>query len=117
MAEANDMDLAIEEATIGAWNVLSVAGELDMHTSPALRERLDALSQGESPKVALDLSAVPFMDSSSLGILVASLKRLQERGGAMALVGVGGSPQKVLSITGIDRVIPTYDQASELPQD
>lgn len=117
MAEANDMDLTFENATVGAWNILSVAGELDMHTSPALQERLDALSVGEAPKVALDLSDVPFMDSSTLGILVACLKRLQQRGGALALVGVAGSPQKVLSITGIDRVIPVYDQASELPQD
>lgn len=111
------MDLTFKDDTLGAWNVLSVSGELDMHTSPALQERLDALSVGETPKVAVDLSTVPFMDSSSLGVLVVHLKRLRERGGALALVGVAGSPQKVLSITGIDRVIPVYDQVSELPQD
>lgn len=117
MTEADNIDLVLEDATLGSWNVLSVAGELDMHTSPALQERLDVLSVGEAPKVAVDLSAVPFMDSSSLGVLVANLKRLRERGGILALVGVAGSPLKVLSITGIDRVIPVYDQASELPQD
>ena len=88
-----------------------------MHTSPALQERWDAVSVGGTPKVAVDLSAVPFMDSSSLGVLVANLKRIRERGGDMALVGVAGSPQKVLAITGIDRVIPVFDQVSELPQD
>ena len=77
MAEADEMDLTFEDATVGAWNVLSVAGELDMHTSAAMQERLDALSIGDSPKVAVDLSAVPFMDSSSLGILVSNFKRLQ----------------------------------------
>jgi anti-sigma B factor antagonist len=117
MAKAEDMDLTFKDDTLGAWNVLSVAGELDMHTSPALQERLDALSVGEAPKVAVDFSTVPFMDSSSLGVLVVHLKRLRERGGALALVGVAGSPQKVLSITGIDRVIPIYDQVSDLPQD
>ncbi|MGH2596403.1 MAG: STAS domain-containing protein [Actinomycetota bacterium] len=111
------MDLTFKNATVGAWNVLSVAGELDMHTSPTLQERLDASTVGEAPKVALDLSAVPFMDSSTLGILVVHHKRLVEHGGTLALVGVAGSPRKVLSITGIDRVIPLYDQASDLPQD
>ncbi len=115
--EADDMDLTFEDATSGAWKVLSVTGELDMHTSPALQERLDALSVGDAPKVAVDLSAVPFMDSSSLGILIANLKRIRERAGELALVGVAGSPQKVLSITGIDRVIPVFDRVSELPQD
>lgn len=115
--EADDVDLTFEDEAVGAWSLLSVAGELDMHTSPALQERLVALSVGDAPKVAVDLSAVPFMDSSTLGMLVANLKRLRERGGDLALVGVNGSPQKVLSITGIDRVIPLYVQASELPQD
>ena len=67
--------------------------------------------------MAVDLSSVPFMDSSSLGILVSNFKRLRERDGDLAIVGVAGSPQKVLSITGIDRVIPIFDDATELPQD
>jgi anti-sigma B factor antagonist len=111
------MDLTFEDRAVGPWRVLSVAGELDMHTSPALQERLDMLGVGDAPKVAVDLSAVPFMDSSSLGVLVVSLKRLREHGGALALVGVSGSPRKVLSITGIDRVIPVYEQVSDLPAD
>jgi anti-sigma B factor antagonist len=117
MTEAHEMDLTFEDETVGTWSVLSVAGELDMHTSPALQEQLDALSVGDTPKVAVDLSAVPFMDSSSLGILVSNFKRLQERGGDLAIVGIAGSPQKVLSITGIDRVIPIFDDAADLPQD
>lgn len=116
MTEADDMDLTFEDATVGAWNVLSVSGELDMHTSPALQERLDALSMGETPKVAVDLSSVPFMDSSSLGLLVSNFKRLRERGGDLAIVGASGSPLKVLSITGIDHVISIFAQASDLPQ-
>jgi anti-anti-sigma regulatory factor len=49
MAEANEMDLTFEDAAVGAWNVLSVAGELDMHTSAAMQERLDALTVGDAP--------------------------------------------------------------------
>lgn len=111
------MDLTFEDRTLGPWLVLSVSGELDMHTSPALQERLDALGAGDAPRVAVDLSDVPFMDSSSLGVLVVALKRLRERGGALALVGVSGSPKKVLSITGIDRVIPVFDRDADLPAD
>lgn len=111
------MDLTFEDRTAGPWHVLAVAGELDMHTSPALQERLDMFGLVDAPKVAVDLSGVPFMDSSSLGVLVVGLKRLREHGGALALVGVTGSPRKVLSITGIDRVIPVYDQISDLPAD
>ena len=122
MAKVDDMGLNFNEASLGVWRVLTVSGELDMHTSPALQDRLDSLSGPEvarniAPKIAVDLSAVPFMDSSSLGVLVVSNKGLQERGGRLALVGVDGSPKKVLSITGIDKVIPVYGSESELPQE
>ncbi len=38
MAKADDMDLTFKDTTLGGWHVLSVVGELDMHTSPALQE-------------------------------------------------------------------------------
>jgi len=53
------------------------------------------------------------MDSSGLGVLVAGLKRARERGGEMALVFREGSVQKVLGITGLDKVFPTHRSVGE----
>ena len=65
--------------------------------------------------MVLDLTAVPFMDSSGLGVIVACLKRLREIGGELALVSPPSSPPtKLLSLTGLDHAIPTHatlDQA------
>lgn len=115
MADRDDVGLTLEVRKVDVWDVLTVTGELDMRTAPALKERLDELGTGSAPKVALDLSAVPFMDSSSVAILIMAYKRLVGLGGVFALIGASGSPQKVLHITGIDRVIPVYAQVSDLP--
>ena len=110
------MDVELFDAEAGRWHVLEVRGELDLHTSTALEARLSELTTDEPAFVALDLSGVPFMDSSSLGVIVASLKRLRERGGDLALVGTAGSPAKVLAITGMDQVIPCVDRRDDLPE-
>lgn len=109
------MDLELSETRAGAWHVVEIRGELDLHTSTAVRERLDELITDDPAFVALDLSGVPFMDSSSLGVIVTALKRLRERGGDLALIGAAGSPAKVLSITGMDQVIPSVERRDQLP--
>ena len=55
------------------------------------------------------------MDSSSLGSLVTCLKRVRERDGKLVLVGVGGTPMKVLTLTGLDRVFDLVGSTTELP--
>jgi anti-anti-sigma factor len=55
------------------------------------------------------------MDSSSLGSLVTCLKRIRERDGRLVLVGVGGTPMKVLTLTGLDRVFDIVGSTAELP--
>jgi anti-sigma B factor antagonist len=100
--------------TQGRWSVVEVAGELDLHTSPALRDRILGLIEDGTGFLALDLTKVDFMDSSSLGSLVACLKRLREHDGRLVLIGVNGSPKKVLGLTGLDRVFEQVDRPDEL---
>jgi anti-sigma B factor antagonist len=109
------MDVIVGTRTEGPWTVVVAAGELDLHTSPALREHLLGLVQQGVDHVALDLSQVDFMDSSSLGSLVTCLKRIRERDGRLVLVGVTGTPMKVLNLTGLDRVFELVGSTAELP--
>ena len=101
-------ELTIEARTMGDRTVLSVRGELDLYTAPALRDRVLVAADEGQRRLVIDLSGVPFMDSSGLGVIVACLKRLRESGGDLALVTAPGSPpSKLLSLTGLDRAIPT----------
>ena len=109
------LDLTFDTRTVGDWIVLAVAGELDLHTSTALNDRLLELGTEGGAHVAVDMGQVGFMDSSGLGVLVAAHKRMQENEGELALLSVSGSPLKVLAITGLDKVIPTYPSVADLP--
>ena len=110
------MDLVLEDRTSGPWTVVRVAGELDLHTSPQLRDHvLSMIGDGSGEKLALDLTDVGFLDSSSLGMLVTLLKRVREREGDLRLVGVSGSPMKVFTLTGLDRVFEIAPTPEDLP--
>ena len=94
------MDVIVETRTEGPWTVVVVAGELDLHTSPPLRDHLLELIQGGVGHLALDLTKVDF---------------IRERDGRLVLVGVGGTPMKVLTLTGLDRVFDIVGSTAELP--
>jgi anti-sigma B factor antagonist len=86
--------------------VVIAAGEIDLATCPALREAL-LVAAGFSSKVVVDLSAVTFLDSTGLGVLIDGFKRVPAHG-SMCLVGATGMVAKVLSITRLDEVIPIH---------
>ena len=109
------MEAAFETRTAGAWTVVNVRGELDLSTAEALREALDAGFGSETPHIAVDLTDVSFMDSSSLGVLVGCLKRVRERDGELRLVGVQGSPAKVIALTGLDSAFQMNASITDLP--
>jgi anti-sigma B factor antagonist len=104
-----------ETRTSGSWTVVHVEGELDLSTSAALRTSVEGAYGQGSPRVAVDLSGVTFMDSSSLGVLVACLKDVSDRGGELRLVGVNGSPAKVIALTGLDSAFTIDSSVADLP--
>ncbi|MEU7932882.1 STAS domain-containing protein [Micromonospora echinofusca] len=95
--------------------VLGVSGELDMATSPQLREGLRRLIDGGDRQVVVDLAEVGFMDSSALGALVVTFKALRELDGRLSLAAVQPAVRSVLRVTSVDRAIQVYDtvQAAE----
>ncbi|MGY4909241.1 anti-sigma factor antagonist [Micromonospora aurantiaca (nom. illeg.)] len=93
--------------------VIEVAGDLDMSTTPQLRDRLYELTEAGARVVVVDLAGVGFMDSSGLGALVVGYKSLRERDGWLGLAGVRASVRRVFSITSVDRVIPLFDTVAE----
>jgi anti-sigma B factor antagonist len=107
------IDLVLERTTESGWGVLAVEGEVDLYTSPQLRDAVNGMIEEGQDRIVLDLTNVGFMDSSGLGVLVTGLKRVRERDGALSLVCPEGSVHKVLAITGLDKVFPIHQSVAE----
>lgn len=93
--------------------VVIAAGEIDLATSPQLRDALLA-PEASSARVVLDLREVTFIDSSGLGVIVGQQKRAQEHDQRFA-VAVGGAAavQRILELSGLAKVLDVVDDPQE----
>ena len=86
---------------------LALSGDLDMSATFRLEPALDRLlSSGQVGELVLDLGAVEFVDSSGLGLLLATNERSREAGTAMAIVGPSPEVQRVFRLAGVEGVLP-----------
>lgn len=108
-----DIHLSVDEREHGSWSVLDVRGEVDLYTAPTLKDRLNRLIEGGRHRIVLNLEEVGFMDSTGLGVLIGALKRCREQEGSLALAGPQDPVQKVLGITGLDRVFPIHGSVED----
>jgi anti-sigma B factor antagonist len=89
--------------------LITFTGEHDLHTAPALRERLtDALDRGAG--VVVDLSGAAFIDSSILGAVMDARRNAEGRGLGFAVsVSNGARPvERVLDVTGLRSTLPVH---------
>ena len=92
--------------------IVAVGGELDVVTSRQFDEYLTQ-ARGEDDRVILDLSAVDFMDTGSLAVIVGHWKQLTAAGGTLVLAGARYRYTKTLWITGLADRLPLYESVDE----
>ncbi|MEU3523737.1 STAS domain-containing protein [Streptomyces sp. NPDC038707] len=105
----------------GRWAVLRVSGELDLMTSPVLRQCVhDAVAEGHHSLV-VDLSDVFFCDSSGVGVLIAARRLIRSCQGRLRLIlpdrgaDDGSHVNRVLGALGVRRLFdvhPDLDSAT-----
>ncbi len=100
--------LTVSTRDEGGCTVLTVAGEIDVHTATTLRDAMTKVLNRGRVRLVLDLSGVPFCDSSGLGVLVGGFKRTRARGGSFRLASVNEHMLRVLAITGLVKVFAVH---------
>ena len=85
---------------------------LDAYAAPAFREQMAGFIQKGHRRIVLDLSLVSFLDSTGLGAIVSSLKRL-DGDGVMVIAGACEMVMDVFRLTRMDRVFPIVHTLDE----
>ena len=88
--------------------VLRITGRLTMVGAGDVRAAVDRAVTAGHPLVVVDLTDVPFMDSSGLGALVGGLRATRAAQGDLRIAGVGEQVRTVLELTTVDRVLRPY---------
>jgi anti-sigma B factor antagonist len=105
-------ELSFSTEPHGASVVVSVRGELDVTSSERFDDCLAEAAVG-SDRVILDMSAVDFMDTTALAVIVGHWRRQVAAGGTFLLAGARYRYTKALWITGLADRLPMYDTVDE----
>jgi anti-sigma B factor antagonist len=85
----------------GETVVVTLAGELDMAATFRLEPELERLTRDADVRaVVIDIDGVEFMDSSALGLLLATQQRLQGHGIGFRLANPSRGVRRMLKLTG-----------------
>ena len=96
-------------------NVLKLVGELDLHESQNVREKLDSLIQKKAPKILVDLSRLTYIDSSGIAIFIDAMRRVQGYGGKLSFFGLHDTVRNIFEVARLDQVFAIYpDKKSAL---
>ena len=89
--------------------LVTIAGELDIYTSPNLGEAISELIREGSSNLVIDLTSVEFLDSTGLGVLVGALKKIKACDGSLRLVCNEDRLLKIFRLTALISVFDIYD--------
>ncbi|WP_410594842.1 STAS domain-containing protein [Amycolatopsis sp. lyj-23] len=98
--------------TVDATTV-SVAGDLDLATTPRLRDRLDEELKFRPAALVIDLGAVGFCSSSGLSALVEAVTGAHARGIPCAIVTTQRAVVRPIRLLRLDRVLPLHADRAE----
>lgn len=83
-------------------------GDIDHHTAAVMRETIDRAAEGCLPrKLVLDFTAVGFMDSSGVGLVMGRYRLIRSMGGTLEIVGTSARIKAMMKMAGLDLLTRT----------
>lgn len=101
--------MEISEKKINDIYLLGLGGRLDTTSSGQLKNTVSAMIDEQKIKILIDLSAVDFIDSSGLGMLVTCLRSARKAGGTLKITSLQDNPKNLFEITRLDRVFEIFE--------
>ena len=103
------MDLAIQVYAKDDWQVVIVAGEVDVATAPRLHDRLVGLASDGHRRLAVDLEGVTMLDWMGLGALSECWRAFDLSVARWCCSHRPRPPATCSRLTDLDQVLPIHD--------
>lgn len=93
--------------------LLALAGELDAAVTAHVQDAVDGVLAVGLRLVVVDLTALDFCDSTGLGTLVRTSRRLSEAGGRCVVAGAHGPVLRLLRLMSMERILDLSDDVGQ----
>jgi anti-anti-sigma factor len=102
---------SVEESVDDQTQLVSIHGDVDLKTARSFRTALDEAAQDGKSRLIVDMSEVPFMDSSGLAALIGAQKALKDQ--ARLIVVCPDNLRRIFEVTRLDSLVSVV---STLPE-
>ena len=92
--------------------IIDVNEDLGSYAAADLRKTIDTLIDGASQKIVVNLSEVQHINSTAIGAMVGSAKRLRTNGGDLKVYGLAANLKRTFDLVGASSVLEIYDSES-----
>jgi anti-sigma B factor antagonist len=103
LKESNDRNVAI----------FTLEGEIDLHYAPGLRALFQAKAKARTPALVVDLTDVPYIDSTGLAAIIEYFRDSCSYSGIFCLAGLNEQLKSIFKIVRLDKAIPMFETARE----
>jgi len=93
--------------------LVAFGGNLDSNTSPQAQQALDGILAGGGQKMVVDFTALDYISSAGLRVLLGTAKRLRGAGGALRLFGLNETVREVFQISGFSTILAVFATEAE----
>lgn len=106
--------MTLAERPVGDVSLLDLGGRLVLDDGDALlRERVNDLVARGRLKIVVNLRDVTYIDSCGLGILIAKLVSVRNKGGDLKLLNLSPRSHRVFEICKLQNVFEAFDSEAD----
>lgn len=114
MSAAKDKKPGYDSEFMGCYLKIKLRGEIDHHSATSIRTAIDSEIYAKKPRgLIMDMSAVNFMDSSGLGLIMGRYSVMNELGGEVIVSDPNPAIERIMTLAGMERVIKIQHTRSE----
>lgn len=108
------MDIKVNTRPSGdKAHLVEVQGEIDVYTSPRVKETINELIEKGKYNLIINLEGVRYIDSTGLGVLIGALKKVREHQGRILLICTNPQIKKIFNITGLVKIFEIFKSEDE----
>ena len=106
MSAAKDTKPGYDSEFMGCYLRIKLRGEIDHHSASSVRSAIDSEIYQKKPRgLIMDMSAVNFMDSSGLGLIMGRCSVMNELGGEVIVSDPNPAIERIMNLAGMERVV------------
>lgn len=112
-----DMGMVVSEENDNDVSVIELNGRLDAGSAKSVLAGIKELVKRNRLKIILDMSGVEFIDSAGVGILLASYRAVDAKGGALKICAIQNQVESIFSLTRLSEFFEVFSDRASAEKD